>query len=79
VARLAGRTVVVPAAGELVALGAALQATACLTGEAPEAVAERWGTRAGTRLDPPAEPDAATLERIRGVREAALSLLDPPS
>jgi xylulokinase len=79
VARLSGRAVVVPAAGELVALGAAIQATACLTGEPPEAVAQRWGTRAGTRLDPPAQPDTATLERIRGVREAALSLLGRPS
>jgi xylulokinase len=79
VARLSGRSVVVPTAAELVALGGAVQATACLTGEAPEAVAQRWDTRAGTRLDPPAEPDTTTLERIRSVREAALSLLDPPS
>jgi xylulokinase len=79
VARLSGRAVVVPAAEELVALGAAVQAAACLTGEAPDAVARRWGTRAGTELDPPAERDAVTLERIRATREAALSLLDPPS
>jgi xylulokinase len=79
VGRLSGRAVVVPEAEELVALGAAVQATACLTGEAPEAVAHRWGTRAGTQLDPPEERDAAALERIRATREAALSLLDPPS
>jgi xylulokinase len=78
VARLSGRAVVVPAAEELVALGAAAQATACLSGEPPEEVARRWGTRAGTELDPPAEADAAALERIRATREAARSLLDPP-
>jgi xylulokinase len=78
VARLSGRAVVVPEAEELVALGAAAQATACLTGEAPDLVARRWGTRAGTQLDPPAERDAAALERIRATREAALTLLDPP-
>ena len=45
VARLAGRTVQVPDADELVALGAAAQAAACLAGERPEEVARRWDTR----------------------------------
>jgi xylulokinase len=77
VARLSGRAVVVPDAEELVALGAAVQATAVLTGEDPAEVARRWDTRGGLTLEPPAEPDTETLARIRGVRDAALGLLDP--
>jgi xylulokinase len=76
VARLAGRTVQVPDADELVALGAAAQAAACLTGEGPEEVARRWDTRRGTTIDPPGEPDTETLARIRATREAAAALLD---
>jgi xylulokinase len=77
-ARLAGRTVQVPDAEELVALGAAAQATACLTGEGPAEVARRWNTRRGTTIEPPGEPDSETLARIRATREAAGALLDPP-
>jgi xylulokinase len=75
VARLSGRPVQVPDADELVALGAAAQATACLLDEAPEEVARRWGTRGGITVDPPAERDAETLGRIRATRAAALGLL----
>jgi xylulokinase len=78
VARLSGRAVVVPEADELVALGAAAQAAACLTGEAPDEVARRWKTRGGRRVDPPDGPDTETLERIHSTREAAIRLLDPP-
>ena len=53
VARLSGRAVQVPDAEELVALGAAAQAAAVLTGEAPEEIARRWDTRRGQTLDPP--------------------------
>jgi xylulokinase len=77
VARLSGRAVVIPEAEELVALGAAVQATAVLTGEDPAEVARRWDTRGGARVEPPAEPDTETLARIRGVRDAARALLDP--
>jgi xylulokinase len=77
VARLSGRTVQVPDAEELVALGAAAQAAACLGGERPERVACRWETRSGKTVEPPSERDTDTLERIRATREAALSLLDP--
>jgi xylulokinase len=77
VARLAGRAVVVPEAEELVALGAAAQAAAVLTGEPADEIARRWETRRGATIEPPAEPDTETLARIRGVREAALGLLDP--
>jgi len=40
-------------------------------------VARRWGTRGGATVEPPAERDEETLERIRSTRDAALSLLDP--
>ncbi|MBM3695467.1 MAG: xylulokinase [Actinobacteria bacterium] len=67
VRELSGRSVAVPEATELVALGGAAQAAAVLGGEAPEAIARRWGTRRGTLLDP-VERDTATLERIRAAR-----------
>lgn len=73
VRRLSGRAVEVPDAQELVALGAAAQAAAVLTGEQPDAVARRWGTRRGVVLDP-VERDAATVDRHHRVR-AALSEL----
>lgn len=47
VRRLSGRPIQVPEAGELVALGAAVQAAALLTGEAPTAIAHHWGTASG--------------------------------
>jgi xylulokinase len=72
---LSGRAVIVPDAEELVALGAAAQAAAVLTGEEPDAVARRWGTRRGVELDPVAR-DVATLERHHRAREAASALLD---
>jgi xylulokinase len=74
VARLSGRAVQVPEAEELVALGAAAQAAACLSGEAPEAVARRWDTRDGITVEPPAERDVEALQRIRATREATLAL-----
>jgi xylulokinase len=77
VARMAGRAVVVPEAEELVALGAAAQAAAVLTGEPADEIARRWDTRRGAVVEPPASPDLETLARIRGVRDAALGLLDP--
>ncbi|SEM43608.1 xylulokinase [Streptacidiphilus jiangxiensis] len=63
VRRLSGRPVRVPAAQELVALGAAAQAAALLTGESADAVARRWRTADGPLLDPLPRDDAA-LERI---------------
>lgn len=63
VRRLSGRPVQVPAAGELVALGAAVQAAAVLTGEAPHAIAHRWSTTEGRTL-PALRRDDATLERL---------------
>jgi xylulokinase len=74
VARLSGRRVQVPDADELVALGAAAQAAACLSGEPPDEPARRWGTSAGTEVDLPPEKDVATLERIGAVRVDTLAL-----
>ena len=67
--RLSGRPVLVPDAEELVALGAAVQAAAVLRGEPLGDVAARWGTGAGTLLDP-VPADARRLERIRAVLDA---------
>ncbi|MBP1633335.1 MAG: Xylulose kinase, partial [Acidobacteria bacterium] len=64
---LSGRPIQVPEATELVALGGAAQAAAVLSGDAPDAIARRWGTQNGTLLDP-IPPDTAALERIRDVR-----------
>ncbi|MEU6083116.1 xylulokinase [Streptomyces sp. NPDC047108] len=59
VRRLSGRSVQVPRAAELVALGAAAQAAGVLTGEDPAAVARRWGTDDGPAYDPVVRDDAA--------------------
>jgi xylulokinase len=74
IARLANRRVLVPDAEEHVALGAAVQAAACLAGESADEPARRWGKSGGTEIEPPAERDSHTLERIRAVREATLAL-----
>jgi xylulokinase len=77
VRRLSGRPVLIPAAEELVALGAAVQAAAILGGEDPATVAAGWCTSQGTAHEPMRRDDER-LERIRAVRaavvdEAALS------
>ncbi|MFC4032759.1 xylulokinase [Streptomyces polygonati] len=59
VLRLSGRPVQVPAAEELVALGAAVQAAALLTAEEPSAIAHRWATSRGPLYDPVPRDDAA--------------------
>jgi xylulokinase len=73
--RLSGRPLLVPEHVELVALGAAAQAAGVLLGEAPEDVARRWNTSAGTRLAA-IERDDAALDRIRSVRARSLALDD---
>ena len=78
IAELSGRAVQVPDAPELVALGAAAQAAACLTGERPDEVSERWGTRAGPTIEPRGTGGGAALARLRATRDAAADLLDPP-
>ncbi|MFC9491952.1 xylulose kinase, partial [Streptomyces hydrogenans] len=66
VRRLSGRPLVVPAATELVALGAAALAAGASTGEDPVALATAWGTGAGETL-PALARDEETWERIEGV------------
>jgi xylulokinase len=75
VRRLSGRPVLVPKAEEIVALGAAAQAAALLTGESADAVARRWKTREGTVYDP-LSADLALLERIAAVRRRAEPLFE---
>ncbi len=74
VRRLSGRPVRIPRAAELVALGAAAQAAALLTGESPYEVARRWRTCDGPLLDP-LERDTEAAERIAGTLARAAELL----
>jgi xylulokinase len=68
VRRLSGREVLVPDIDEAVAMGAAAQAAAVLSGERPRDVVRRWESAGGTTL-PPVEIDDATLARNRAVRD----------
>jgi xylulokinase len=70
--QLSGRAVSVPDATELVAIGAAVQAAATQSGEAPQEVAARWRTDRGTLFDPLPRDDA-TIARHREVRRLALA------
>jgi xylulokinase len=70
---LSGRPVHVPDSAELVALGAAAQAAAMITGVAPDEIARRWNTRRGTVLEP-IPRDRAAIERMRLVRSQLAAL-----
>jgi len=61
--RVTGRSLVVPDAAELVALGAALQAAAVSEQVAPEVIARRWRTRSGKTVDAVAR-DAQLCQRL---------------
>jgi len=74
VRRLSGRPVLVPKLEEIVAVGAAAQAAALVTGERADEVARRWKTREGTLYDP-LPVDREILERIGTVRRRAEALL----
>ena len=74
--RLSGRELLVPDGAELVALGAAAQAAAALTGEPAPDVARRWNTRRGSRYEP-VPADTAALARINETLRRAHDLLDP--
>jgi len=63
VARLSGRPLLIPNNTELVALGAAAQATALLTAERPAHPAQRWHTTEGTYVERVPRDDA-TRARI---------------
>ncbi|MFF9350539.1 xylulokinase [Streptomyces sp. NPDC014734] len=77
VRRLSGRPVIVPAADEFVALGAAALAAAAATDGDPVAIATGWGTGEGTRL-PALRRDSATWERVGSVLEHAARSLSAP-
>ncbi|MGA5823649.1 xylulokinase [Kitasatospora sp. NPDC094028] len=78
VLRLSGRAVQVPQARELVALGAAAQAAALLTGEPADAVARRWRTARGPVLAPVRRDDDA-LELIGDTLRRAGALQGAPA
>ncbi|MFI9330935.1 xylulokinase [Kitasatospora sp. NPDC052868] len=78
VLRLSGRAVQVPDAEELVALGAAAQAAALLTGEAADAVARRWKTARGPVLEP-VKRDEDALIRIGDTLRRAGALQGAPA
>jgi xylulokinase len=73
VRELSGRSVQIPKATELVALGGAAQAAAVLAGGAPAEIARRWDTRRGMLFDP-VERDTAAIENIREVRSRLAAL-----
>ncbi|MFG3281404.1 xylulokinase [Streptomyces sp. NPDC048111] len=70
VRRLSGRPLVIPAATELVAVGAAALAASAATGTDPVALAGHWGAGRGREL-PPLERDLAAWERIGATIDAA--------
>ncbi len=75
VRRLSGRRIRIPAEGELVALGAAVQAAAALTGEPGASLARRWSASAsGDRWLDPVAPDEETMARIERVLARASEL-----
>ncbi|MFJ9770663.1 xylulokinase [Kitasatospora sp. NPDC101157] len=78
VLRLSGRAVQVPEAEELVALGAAAQAAALLTGEPADEVARRWRTARGPVLDPVKRDDDALI-RIGDTLRRAGALQGAPA
>lgn len=69
VGELSGRTLQIPEAEELVALGAAAQAASVLTGEAADSVARRWDTRRGALIEA-VEQDLDTIDRLRQARRS---------
>ncbi|QBI20608.1 xylulokinase [Egibacter rhizosphaerae] len=74
---LSGRALRVPSTEEHVALGAAAQAAAALTGREPVDVARDWDHAAGDEL--PAVPrDEEALARLRSVVSKAAPLLEEP-
>ena len=74
VRRLSGRPVLVVELTELVAYGAAVQASAVLTGKPLGEVAKSWGARRGVLLGPVPRDDAL-LERVASWRRVVLGSL----
>ncbi len=75
--RLTGRAIRIPAATELVAIGAAAQAAAVLRGVSPQAVAAGWRTDAGILLES-MERDDEVIARHRAVRKLSLEAVQSP-
>lgn len=69
IGRLSGRPLLIPEAGELVALGAGVQAASALAGRPAREISTAWDTSAGQVIDA-VERDDATLERITAVQDA---------
>ena len=67
IGRVSGRALLLPDAHELVALGAAVQAAATLTGDTAGDLARAWNTSAGTVIDPVGHDPEIVLrnERVR--------------
>jgi xylulokinase len=74
IGRASGRALLLPAAAELVALGAAVQAASVLTANDAGDIAERWDTAAGTLIEPVGhDPDVVLrVERVRRAVEPVL-------
>lgn len=77
IGRASGRALLLPDADELVALGAAVQAAAVLSGTAAREVARRWDTSAGRRIDP-VEHDPEIVLRVERARRAIEPALREP-
>ena len=69
--RLSGRPLLVVELSDLVAYGAAVQASAVLSGRPPEEVAGDWGARRGVLL-PPVRRDDSVLEAVAAWRQLVL-------
>lgn len=72
VGRLSGRALLIPSAGELVALGAAVQAAAALSGEDPISIATRWNASNGILVEAVARDDER-VERIAAACDAMVA------
>ncbi len=66
VRRLSGRPLLIPEAGELVALGAAALAAGAASGRDAVAIAAEWGAGSGVEISP-LERDFATWTRVTSV------------
>ena len=75
IGRLSARPLVVPDASELVALGAAVQAAAAVTGRSPTSVAAAWGTRRGLRINA-VDRDDDVIDRIKEWTATVASFAD---
>jgi xylulokinase len=76
--RLTGRAIRVPAAVELVAIGAAAQAAAVLRGVPPQTVAAGWQTGAGVLIES-MERDDEVIACHRAVRDLSLAAVQSRS